>query len=65
MLATPAYVAHFVFLGDVWIRTQRAAVASRAATNLAAHPPVCNRIFVTLENLEFPRLGWLQIRIIK
>ncbi len=24
-----AYVAHFVFLRDVWIRTQRAAVASR------------------------------------
>jgi hypothetical protein len=27
-----AYVAHLVFLGDVWIRTQRAAVASRCAT---------------------------------
>ncbi len=24
-----AYVAHFVFLRDVWIRTQRVAVASR------------------------------------
>jgi hypothetical protein len=24
-----AYVAHFVFFRDVWIRTQRAAVASR------------------------------------
>jgi hypothetical protein len=34
-----AYVAHFVFLGDVWIRTQRAAVASRCATNLATHLP--------------------------
>jgi hypothetical protein len=33
-----AYVAHFVFLRDVWIRTQRAAVASRRATNLACHP---------------------------
>jgi hypothetical protein len=32
-----AYVAHFVFLIDVWIRTQSAAVASRSATNLAAH----------------------------
>ncbi len=32
-----AYVAHFVFGGDVWIRTQRAAVASRSATNLATH----------------------------
>jgi hypothetical protein len=30
-----AYVAHFLFLRDVWIRTQRAAVASRCATNLA------------------------------
>jgi hypothetical protein len=29
-----AYVAHFVFLRDVWIRTQRAAVASRRTTNL-------------------------------
>ncbi len=27
-----AYVAHFVFLRNVWIRTQRAAVASRRAT---------------------------------
>jgi hypothetical protein len=32
-----AYVAHFVFLGDVWIGTQRAAVASKWATNLANH----------------------------
>jgi hypothetical protein len=30
-------VAHFVFLRDVWIRTQRAAIASRRATNLATH----------------------------
>jgi hypothetical protein len=28
-------VAHFLFMGDDWIRTQRAAVASRRATNLA------------------------------
>ncbi len=34
-----AYVAHFVFLRDVWIRTQRAAEASRRATNLATHLP--------------------------
>ncbi len=34
-----AYVAHFVFLRDVWIQTQRAAVASRRATNLATHLP--------------------------
>jgi hypothetical protein len=30
-----ASVAHFAFLRDVWIRIQRAAVASRRATNLA------------------------------
>ncbi len=35
-----AYVAHFVFLRDVWIRAQRAAVASRRATNLATHFPI-------------------------
>jgi hypothetical protein len=34
-----AYVARFVFLRDVWIRTQRAAVTSRRATNLATHLP--------------------------
>ncbi len=34
-----AYVAHFVLLRDVWIRTQRTAVASRRATNLANHLP--------------------------
>jgi hypothetical protein len=28
------YVAHFVFWRDAWIRTQRAAEASRRATNL-------------------------------
>ncbi len=32
-----AYVAHFEFLRDVWIRTQRAAVASRRATSPATH----------------------------
>jgi hypothetical protein len=37
-----AYVAHFVFLRDVWIRTLRAAVASRRATNLATHLPSNN-----------------------
>jgi hypothetical protein len=35
-----AYVARFVFLRDVWIRTQRAAVAY--ATNLATHLPSHN-----------------------
>ncbi len=34
-----AYVSHFVFLRDVWIRTQRASVASRRATNLASLLP--------------------------
>jgi hypothetical protein len=36
-----AYVAHFVFLRDVWIRTQRAAVATNLDTHLpnAAHLP--------------------------
>jgi hypothetical protein len=32
-----AYVAHFGFLRDVWIQIQRAAVASRRATNLTTH----------------------------
>ncbi len=39
-----AYVAYFVFFKDVMIRTQRAAVASRCATNLATYlstqPPI-------------------------
>jgi hypothetical protein len=34
-----AYVAHFVFLRDVCIRTHRASVSSRRATNLATHLP--------------------------
>ncbi len=33
------YVAHFIFLRDVWIWTQRAAGASRRATNIATHLP--------------------------
>jgi hypothetical protein len=32
-----AYVAHLVFLGYVWIRTQKAAVTNRPVTNLATH----------------------------
>ncbi len=32
-----AYVAYFAFSRDVWIRTQRAAVANLGATNLATH----------------------------
>ncbi len=34
-----AYVAHFVFLRDAWIQTQRDAVASKRATNLATNLP--------------------------
>jgi hypothetical protein len=34
-----AYFANVVFLEDVWIRTQRAAVGSRRGTNLATHLP--------------------------
>jgi hypothetical protein len=34
-----AYDVHFVFLRDVWFRTQRAAVASRRTTSLAVHLP--------------------------
>jgi hypothetical protein len=34
-----AYFAHFVFLRDVWVRPQRAAVASKRATSLATHLP--------------------------
>ncbi len=33
-----AYVAHLLFLRDVWIRTQSAAVASWCATDWATHP---------------------------
>jgi hypothetical protein len=36
-----AYVAHFVFLRDVWIRSQKAAAASRRATTLSTHLPIC------------------------
>jgi hypothetical protein len=34
-----AYVAHFLFLREVRIPTQKAAVASRRATNLATYLP--------------------------
>ncbi len=34
-------VSHLVFLRNICIRTQRAAVASRRATNLATHPSPC------------------------
>ncbi len=35
-----AYVLHFVFLRGAWIRTQRTAVASRRANNVATHFPI-------------------------
>jgi hypothetical protein len=41
-----AYVAHFVFLRDVCIRTQRATVASRRATNFAIHLPFMFIIYI-------------------
>ena len=44
----------FVFTRDVWIRTQRAAVASMRATNLATFRPTqiwCFGPFMILENL--------------
>ncbi len=41
----------FVFLRDVWIRTQRAAVVSRRATSLATgHPYFTNEMFVLILN---------------
>ncbi len=43
VLSPFAYVAHFLFLRDVWIRTQRADVAGRCADNLATHLPIFGR----------------------
>ncbi len=40
-----AYVVHFVLLREVKIRTQRAAVASRRANNLATHFPIAYMIY--------------------
>ncbi len=34
-----SYVAHFVFLRDVWVKTQRAAMASMRTTHLATQLP--------------------------
>jgi hypothetical protein len=48
-----AYVANFVFLRDVWILIQKAAVASKRDTNLATHLPVLEmlvRIRMTMTN---------------
>ena len=39
LLFLSSCVARFVFLRDVWIRTQRAALASRCVTNLATNLP--------------------------
>ncbi len=41
-----AYVAHFVSLIDVWIRTQRAAVPSRRATSPTTHLPIWEKLFL-------------------
>jgi hypothetical protein len=35
-----AYVAHFVFLRDVWIRTQSARRAYNLASHLSNQPPI-------------------------
>jgi hypothetical protein len=53
------YVAHFLFLRDVWIRTQRAAVASRRATSLAIHLPVNLYIVLKLPVGGLPLTGVL------
>jgi hypothetical protein len=58
-----AHVAHFAYLRDVCFRTQRAAVASRCATNLAtfslnlathlpqlSHPSP-KRVYLLIDNL--------------
>ena len=46
-----ACVAHFVFLGDVWIRTQKAAVASRYTYKLATQLPL--QVFFTKHESKF------------
>ncbi len=45
------YVAHFVLLGDAWIRTQRAAIASRCASNLAKHLPISTYLAISNSNI--------------
>jgi hypothetical protein len=52
-----AYVTHFVFLRDVWSRTQRAAVASRRATNLATHLPKLKLIWIEESQIRFFSVG--------
>ncbi len=49
-----AYVAHFLFLRDVWIRNQRAAVASRRATNWATYLPSIY-LLINFVNYELSR----------
>jgi hypothetical protein len=57
VLATPLLVSpilyFFIFLIDVWIRTQSAAVASRCATNLATYLPTAD-IYVSDKELPPP-----------
>jgi hypothetical protein len=50
------YVAHFVFLRDVWIQTKKAVVADRRASNLATHLP---KLATHLPNL---RHGSVRVR---
>jgi hypothetical protein len=50
-----AYVSHFLFLIDVWIRTQRAAVASKRATKLS-HPSPCLVTHLPYLATHLPRL---------
>jgi hypothetical protein len=45
-----AYVALFVFERNLWIRTQRHAVARRHATNLATHLPETKFYVQDVEN---------------
>ncbi len=61
-----AYEAQFVFLRDVWIRSQRAAVASRRATNLATHLSINSCYRISDDTVPVLRihdiLGWIRIR---
>jgi hypothetical protein len=52
VLPTPLLMSPiFVFLGDVWIRTQKAAIASKRTTNLATHLPAKHDGFFLLQQL--------------
>jgi hypothetical protein len=53
-----AYLAHFVFLRDVWIRTQRAAVASRRLTHLSQRYFIQKKQFVKSKKTVSERHSW-------